>query len=120
MITSNVAYAALAYLPINPRSQASLQRALVAKSAATIVATIQSNPSEQRKHKNYFLAQNLVFLPSLPAFLLNESIGHSYASINALYSHSSDKILFYLAKIHPNVCLYEIFVVLLSSYCKMR
>ena len=59
MITSNVAYAALAYLPINPRSQASLQRALVAKSAATIVATIQSNPSEQRKHKNYFLAQNL-------------------------------------------------------------
>ena len=54
MITSNVAYAALAYLPINPRSQASLQRALVAKSAATIVATIQSNPSEQRKHKNYY------------------------------------------------------------------
>ena len=54
MITSNVAYAALAYLPINPRSQASLQRALVAKSAATIVATIQSNPSEQRKHKKYY------------------------------------------------------------------
>lgn len=51
----NVAYAAGAYLPTKTRLQASLQRALVSKSAATNVAYIQSYPTEQQKQKNSFL-----------------------------------------------------------------
>ena len=58
MLTSNVAYAALAYLPTNPRSQASLQRALLSKPAATIVASIQSHPTKQQKYQKYFYELN--------------------------------------------------------------
>lgn len=54
MLTSNVAYAAGAYLPTKTRSQASLQRALVSKSAATKVASIQSHPIKQQKYRKYF------------------------------------------------------------------
>ena len=56
MLTSNVAYAAGAYLPTKTRSQASLQRALVSKSAATIVASIQSHPIKQQKYQKYFFS----------------------------------------------------------------
>ena len=49
-----MAYAAGAYLPTKTRPQASLQRALVSKSAATKVAYIQSHFTEQQKHKRVF------------------------------------------------------------------
>ena len=49
-----MADAAGAYLPTKTRPQASLQRALASKSAATKVAYMQSYLTEQQKYQKYF------------------------------------------------------------------